>query len=147
MYQPLHFRTALVKCARLFSQDINQLLLPLGLNYSLWQVLFLIQKQQICSALTLAQELGVSKPSISNRIQILLDKALIEQVSSADRRQKCLQLSSLGHDYHAICSAKIDAHEAHLLAGTDPAQQRQTLALLNQLIEKLSSTVQENQDD
>ena len=46
MLNPLNFRASLLRCARLMSDEINIILLPHQLNYSLWQVLYVIQLKQ-----------------------------------------------------------------------------------------------------
>ena len=147
MSLPIQFRTSLVKCARLFSQEINTLIEPLGLNYSLWQVLYLIHHYQVCSALDIAHDLGVSKPSISKRIQVLLDKQLIEQIESQDKRQKLLQLTTLGKHHFQICVEKIDTREHELLSPLDPTEQVIAHRVLNQLITQLWTPREDNQRD
>ncbi|MGE8560289.1 MAG: MarR family transcriptional regulator, partial [Acinetobacter sp.] len=46
MSPQLKFRASLLRCARLMSDEINTILLPYQLNYSLWQVLYVIQLKQ-----------------------------------------------------------------------------------------------------
>lgn len=147
MSLPIQFRTSLVKCARLFSQEINTLLEPMGLNYSLWQVLYLIHHYQVRTALDIAHDLGVSKPSISKRIQVLLDKQLIEQIESQDKRQKLLQLTAMGLAHFQQCVQIIDARERELLSPLDPAEQAIAHRVLNQLIAQLWTPREDTQRD
>ena len=51
MHSTSRFRFALLRCARLLSDEVNALLLQHGLNYSLWQSLVIIKLNGQCTAL------------------------------------------------------------------------------------------------
>lgn len=139
---PLKFRTALLRCARLFSDEVNTLLLPHQLNYSLWQVLYVIHLKQQCTQVDIAAYLKVSKPSITKRIRVLLDLGLIHQLESSDKRQKCLTFSSHGQELFKHCSSQIDQFEQQLLQSFAVADIAHTREILNQLSEQLQPTLQ-----
>ncbi|MGE8539200.1 MAG: MarR family winged helix-turn-helix transcriptional regulator, partial [Acinetobacter sp.] len=105
------FRAVLLRCARLLSDEINTILLASQLNYSLWQVLYVIQIHQQCTLIDISNYLNVSKPSISKRIQNLVELALISQIETADKRQKLFTLSEKGIQTFANCSQQIDQFE------------------------------------
>lgn len=142
MLSPLRFRTALLKAARLLSQSINTVLEPYGIHYSLWQVLYVIQHQQQCTAHEISTELGVSKPSISKRINLLLEMQLIEQIETQDKRQKCLTLSSHGINFYQECSEKISMLEMELLEEFDSNDKTTTHQVLNQIVKKLNNRLE-----
>ena len=97
MFQPSsRFRSLLLRCARLMSDEINTILLSSQLNYSLWQVLYTIQSQQQCTLVDISSYLNVSKPSITKRIQHLSELDLICQIETEDKRQKYLNSASKG---------------------------------------------------
>lgn len=141
-HSPLKFRTALLRCARLLSDEINILLLPHQLNYSLWQVLYVIHLKQQCTQRDIAAYLKVSKPSITKRIWVLLDLGLIQQLESSDKRQKCLTFSPHGQDLFQYCSTQIDQFEQQLLQSFAVADIAHTRDTLNQLSEQLQPTIQ-----
>ena len=89
-------RTALLHCARLLNDEINQLLLPYQLNMSLWQVIYVIEQKQGCTAIEIVQYLNISKPAVSKRVQALINLGLIELQETSDKRQKKIKLSAQG---------------------------------------------------
>lgn len=137
MSQLPNFRIALIRSARLFSDEINILLEPYQLNFSLWQALYAIHQKKECASMEIAEELNVSKPSITKRMQALEKLQLIQPLPSMDKRQKLFCLSSQGHELYQICASKIDALEQNLLSAFDESDTEQTQQLLTQLIDTL----------
>ncbi|UDM37075.1 MarR family transcriptional regulator [Acinetobacter haemolyticus] len=133
----LNFRASLLRCARLMSDEINTILLPHQLNYSLWQVLYVIQLKQGCTSIDIAEYLNVSKPSIAKRIHALIQLEVLDQVDTEDKRQKKLILSIKGQQLFAACSEKLDLFEQRLLLPLDQAAQNSTLNTLHKLMEHL----------
>lgn len=134
------FRTSLLQCARLISHDINRLLEPIQMNYSLWQVLYVIEQKNSCTALEIADYLLVSKPSITKRIKALSDLAVIEQIVTTDKRQKKLTLSHYGQQFYQQCAELISRYEQQLLAPFSMQQKQATHLLLKQLIASIQSS-------
>ena len=137
MSPQLKFRASLLRCARLLSDDINTILLPHQLNYSLWQVLYVIQLKQGCTSIDIAEYLNVSKPSIAKRIHALMQLEVLEQVDTEDKRQKKLILSQKGIQLFQICSEKMDVFEQQLLFSLDQDMQKITLTTLHTLMDHL----------
>lgn len=137
MQSPIKFRTLLLRCSRLISDECNVILLPHQLNYSLWQVLYLIQEKSEITSIDLAKYLNVSKPSIAKRVQALIQLDLLEQVATQDKRQKKLKLSIHGYSVFNLCSKKIDDFELQLLANFDETELKQTSATLVKLLNQL----------
>ena len=84
----LGFRSSLLRCARMMSDEVNTLLLPYQLNYSLWQVMFVIREKGCCTSIEMAEHLNVSKPSIAKRIQALSALNVLTHIETEDKRQK-----------------------------------------------------------
>jgi DNA-binding MarR family transcriptional regulator len=141
MPTPLKFRTVLLRSARLMSDQVNALLLPHQLNYSLWQVMYVLQARQGCTSIEIAQYLNVSKPSIAKRMHTLNQLGLLQYLNSADKREKKVMLSLDGQHLFALCAAEIDVLEQRVLHGIDDKQLQQSLDLLHQLIQQLESSV------
>ena len=68
-----------------------------------------------CTALDIAQELRISKPAVTKRLNTLIEMNFIESQPMTDKRQKLLQLSEMGEQQFQQCCGKIDVLEAELL--------------------------------
>ena len=143
-YQTSRFRSLLLRCARLMSDEINTILLTSQLNYSLWQVLYIIQAHQQCTLVDISSYLNVSKPSITRRIQQLVELDLIAQIETEDKRQKLFKLSEQGIQTFAMCSKQIDAFEDQLLEQIEANDLQKSKTTLVQLIQQLQPNSQEN---
>ncbi|WP_347455163.1 MarR family transcriptional regulator [Acinetobacter thermotolerans] len=133
------FRFALLRCARLLSDEVNAVLLEHGLNYSLWQSLVIIKMDDHCTALDIAHELQISKPAVTKRLNTLMEMNLIESLPTTDKRQKLLSLSPLGEQQFQLCSDKIDDLETELLHGFDKSQLKQAHAFILDFMNSLQS--------
>lgn len=127
----------MLRCSRLISDEYNLILLPHQLNYSLWQVLYVIQAQSEITSIDLAKYLNVSKPSIAKRVHKLLQLELLEQVFTEDKRQKKFKLSKQGQSLFETCSQKIDQFEQRLLVHINPNDLKQSSETLSQLLYQL----------
>ena len=136
-------RTLLLRCARLMSDEINTILLSSQLNYSLWQVLYVIQSKQQCTLVDISSYLNVSKPGITKRIQQLVELDLIAQLETEDKRQKLFKLSEQGIETFAMCSKQIDAVEDQLLEHVESDDLEGSKNTLMQLIQQLYPSSQD----
>ena len=132
-------RTVLLRSARLMSEMINEVLETYQLNYSLWQVIYLIHEHQCITSIDLSKILKVSKPSIAKRIQVLLQLNIIEPVKSLDKREKKLQLTAHGYSVFSDCSKMIDVAEQDLLTNFQINDLQQTFETLEQILQKLET--------
>ena len=132
-------RTVLLRSARLMSEMINEVLETYQLNYSLWQVVYLIHEHQCITSIDLSKILKVSKPSIAKRIQVLLQLNIIEPVKSLDKREKKLQLTAHGYSVFSDCSKMIDVAEQDLLSNFQIKDLQQTFETLEQILQKLEN--------
>lgn len=133
----LKFRTVLLRSARLLSDEFNEILLQHQLNYSLWQVLYLIQDQPEINANEIAKYLNVSKPSITKRVHSLMHLELIQALDGVDKRAKNLSLTEKGLLMFKTCSEQIDSYEKTLLSSFTPHVLEQSFDTLNQLLNQL----------
>ena len=140
MNSPLKFRPSLMRCARMMSDEVNMLLLPHNLNYSLWQVLYVIQHRQGCTSIEIADYLNVSKPSIAKRIHSLMQLHVLQQVETEDKRKKKLILSQNGQQLYEDCSKLIDRFEQSLIQNFDSELLNQSTHLLQQIIQQLEAS-------
>lgn len=136
---PPKIRTVLLRSARLMSEMINEVLEAYQLNYSLWQVIYLIHEHQCITSIDLSKILKVSKPSIAKRIQVLLQLNIIEPVKSLDKREKKIQLTAHGYSVFSDCSKMIDVAEQDLLSNFQIKDLQQTFETLEQILQKLET--------
>ncbi|NHB57461.1 MarR family transcriptional regulator [Acinetobacter sp. 194] len=140
MSSKIKYRTALLRCARLLSDELNHVLIPFQLNYSLWQVIYVLNEKTECTSIELAQYLNVSKPSITKRIQVLEQLNVIEHVHTEDKRQKMLRLNTEGLQLYQQCSATIDDYESGLLQDINTHDLDVSLQTLTELMKILENT-------
>ena len=136
---PPKIRTVLLRSARLMSEMINEVLETYQLNYSLWQVIYLIHEHQCITSIDLSKILKVSKPSIAKRIQVILQLNIIEPVKSLDKREKKIQLTAHGYSVFSDCSKMIDVAEQDLLSNFQIKDLQQTFETLEQILQKLEN--------
>ena len=136
---PPKIRTVLLRSARLMSEMINEVLEAYQLNYSLWQVIYLIHEHQCITSIDLSKILKVSKPSIAKRIQVILQLNIIEPVKSLDKREKKIQLTAHGYSVFSDCSKMIDVAEQDLLTNFQINDLQQTFETLEQILQKLET--------
>ena len=132
-------RTVLLRSARLMSEMINEVLETYQLNYSLWQVIYLIHEHQCITSIDLSKILKVSKPSIAKRIQVILQLNIIEPVKSLDKREKKIQLTAHGYSVFSDCSKMIDVAEQDLLSNFQIKDLQQTFETLELILQKLEN--------
>jgi len=133
----LWFRPSLLRCARMISDEINTILLPYQLNYSLWQILFVIQEKHGCTSIEMAEYLNVSKPSIAKRIHVLMQMGVLSQIETEDKRQKKLMLSASGIALFQQCAAEIDSFEKQLIQNLDQHDIQRCINVLHAIINDL----------
>lgn len=128
----------MLRCARMLSDEVNTLLIPYQLNYSLWQVMYVIQEMNGCTSIEIAEILNVSKPSIAKRIHILIQQNIVMQVETDDKRQKKMVLTATGLKLYEQCSKEIDLLEQQLLHLFLATQIDVSTQLMNDLIDILN---------
>jgi DNA-binding MarR family transcriptional regulator len=121
----------------MMSDEINTLLLPYRLNYSLWQVLFVIQQRNGCTSIEIADYLNVSKPSIAKRIHSLMQLNVLQHIETEDKRKKMLILSPNGEQLFSICSEIIDQFEQNLIQHFETDLLQTSSNLLQRIIQRL----------
>lgn len=139
MNSRLGFRTSLLRSSRMICDEINTLLLPYQLNYSLWQVMFVIHEKQSCTSIDIANYLNVSKPSITKRTLILSQLGILTQLATQDKRQKKIALSNAGLQLYQTCASVINDFEQSMIQQFDQKDVVLSTALLNTLIDQLSA--------
>lgn len=130
-------RAHILKCARLLSDEINHILEPHGLNYSLWQVLYVLHLKESCTSIDIAEYLNISKPSVTKRVKILQQMDFFQQIKTNDKRQKKLTLSAHGQMMYQMCYEEINQFEQEFFVDLDRDALLQTKATLDKIIQQL----------
>ncbi|AXQ22320.1 MarR family transcriptional regulator [Acinetobacter wuhouensis] len=129
----------MLRCTRMFNDEVNTLLVPFELNYSLWQVMFVLNLKQHCTSIDLAEYLNISKPSIAKRVKILTQMQIFEHIKTEDKRMKMLKLSSHGQDIYQQCYVQIQQFEQLILKPFHKEEVEQAQHLLEQIMQQLQS--------
>lgn len=146
MNSPIRFRFALLRCARLFSDEVNTLLTKQQLNYSLWQTLVIIHLNPNCTALDIANELSISKPAVTKRLNTLTDLGFIQYGPVIDKRQKAISLSEICLKRFQLCSTQIDELENQILSSFDQTALQQSHLFNLELMDKLQARKDQNHE-
>ena len=119
---------------------LNQLLEPHGLSYSLWQVIFYIEREGPSTLVEISSYYGVEKPSITRRVHRLEEQGVVEQIPGKDRRTKIIRLTEKGVTVYRECREKISLLEGEAMEGIGHGEQellhRLLAAVRNNLVRK-----------
>ena len=102
---------------------MEEALRPLGLTVSHYSCLFRLRVEPGISAAELARATFVTRQSMNDMLQILLDRGLVERapVASAGRALP-VTLTTAGASALARSQAAVDAIEARMLSALSPAE-------------------------
>lgn len=116
---------------------LNQLLEPHGLSYSLWQVIFYIEREGPSTLVEISNYYGVEKPSITRRVHRLEEQDLVEQIPGKDRRVKVIRLTEAGASVYRECREKISGLEREVMDGIGQGEQELLHRLLPEVRKNL----------
>ena len=116
---------------------LNQLLEPHGLSYSLWQVIFYIEREGPSTLVEISNYYGVEKPSITRRVHRLEEQDLVEQIPGQDRRVKVIRLTEAGDSVYRECRVKISGLEREVMEGIGKGEQELLHRLLPEVRKNL----------
>jgi DNA-binding MarR family transcriptional regulator len=99
------------------------------------QVAALMRLKQAPAAMSdIARHLGVSMPTVSRSIDVLVDRGWVERTNDpSDRRQTLARLTAEGRRVTAAMRRQSERHLAALLAPLTPQQRAQVMASLDLL--------------
>jgi MarR family transcriptional regulator, transcriptional regulator for hemolysin len=116
---------------------LNQLLEPHGLSYSLWQVIFYIEREGPSTLVEISNYYEVEKPSITRRVHRLEEQGLVEQIPGKDRRVKVIKLTETGAAVYRECREKISGLEREVMEGIGQGEQELLHRLLPEVRKNL----------
>jgi DNA-binding MarR family transcriptional regulator len=99
------------------------------------QVAALMRLKQAPAAMSeLARHLGVSLPTVSKSIDVLVERGWVERwIDPSDRRQTIARLTAEGRHVTAAMKKQAERHVAGLLASLTPQQRAQVMTTLDAL--------------
>lgn len=95
--------------------NLNELLAPYHLSYSLWEVIFYVKNFGPSTLVEVSSYFNVEKPTITRRVYRLEELKMVEQIPSKDRREKIIQLTKLGEEIYQGCRVKITELENEVM--------------------------------
>lgn len=132
-----YFFQRYIRLYRSIISRLNEILAEHGLSFSLWEVLFYVQKMGPSTLVEIADYYHVEKPSITRRVHRLKEQMLIEGVSSKDGRERMIQLTDKGREVYKVCRRKINQLENEVMKGI-PDNEKNTLS---QILPKIQQNI------
>jgi DNA-binding MarR family transcriptional regulator len=129
--------------ARLFAQALYGRIRPHGVTTGQFPVLLALWEQEGATQSQLAERLAVEQPTMANTLKRMERDGLITRVPDAeDRRQAHVYLTPRGRSLEEVLTSSARQTNAAALAGLDPDETRQFLALAGRVIRNLEQDLQ-----
>lgn len=119
--------------------NLNELLAPYNLSYSLWQVIFYIKNFGPSTLVEVSNYYEVEKPTITRRVHRLKELNIVKQIPGKDRREKIIQLTELGEEIYQTCRIKITELENQVMKGIPDDEQEIAFQILPKIQSNLTS--------
>lgn len=110
--------------------NLNELLAPYQLSYSLWQVIFHLKNEGPSTLVDISNYYHVEKPTITRRVHRLEELEIVRQIPGKDRREKIIQITELGAEIYEDCRKKITNLERSAMDGIGDEEQMITFQTL-----------------
>ncbi|AXI10943.1 MarR family transcriptional regulator [Oceanobacillus sp. 143] len=94
---------------------LNELLDSYDITYSLWIVMYHLKHRGASTLVEIASHYEVEKPTITRRVQKVMELGLVEQISGKDKREKIIQLTDLGFSIYDNVRKDITALEFRIM--------------------------------
>lgn len=118
--------------AQLASESLSPTLTKLGLTQTQFDILSTIRAMgNSPTQVMVAKELGITPPSLSESLKILVEQGwLLQELSPVDKRAKVLRLSPKGNQAFRQILKQMSEIEASLVEGIDPEDLKIALQVL-----------------
>ncbi|MBB6447090.1 MarR family winged helix-turn-helix transcriptional regulator [Bacillus benzoevorans] len=117
--------------------ELNALMSPYELSYSLWLVLYYVKNNGPSTLVEISNYYQVEKPTITRRVQRLEDMKMVEQIPGKDKREKVMGLTALGEEVYQECRKKITDLENSIMEGISEKDQLATFQTLPKIRENI----------
>lgn len=135
MNQMQAFMHQYFQIARLLQKELNEALKPHGVYGSQWSILFVLQQKGPLTLTQIWRYLHVEAPTITRTVARLETLGYVERVTGADRREKCIQLTSFAKEKVPEIQDSIVAFERKFTARLSEEE----LELMQVMLEKMRS--------
>jgi MarR family transcriptional regulator, transcriptional regulator for hemolysin len=115
---------------RPFENRLNTELNKHQLHRAQWTILYYLFHNGPSTNVEIAHYQGVEKPTITRTISSLEEKGYIEQIKGRDKREKRIQLTSLGKEVYEAVRVTIDTFEEDILTGISELEQQETIRIM-----------------
>ncbi|WP_400164423.1 MarR family winged helix-turn-helix transcriptional regulator [Brevibacillus sp. TJ4] len=115
---------------RPFENQLNVLLATHQIQRAQWTVLYYLSNFGNATLVELSQYQSVEKPTVTRTVNRLEELGMIEQVPSADRREKRIQLTELGRQVYQEVRVTIDQFEQNILRGISEQEQLEAIRIM-----------------
>ena len=126
---------------RPIANEIDKVLNTFDLTLSQWRIIAYLENLGTSTLVGISSYLSIEKPSVTRKISCLEEKHLVEQIIGKDKREKRIQLTSLGKEVFAAGRDTLDEIELRLLNGITNEEQRSVLQVLMKIRENINKVV------
>ncbi|MDQ0273186.1 MarR family winged helix-turn-helix transcriptional regulator [Cytobacillus purgationiresistens] len=130
---------------RPFENKLNLLLSKHNLQRAQWTILYYLDNFGSVTLVEIANYQGVEKPTVTRTMNRLVEVGYVEQVPTADKREKKMQLTQLGRDIYLEVRKTIDHFENNILAGVSEQEQTDTIRIMRDIRENLMKQGEEHE--
>lgn len=116
---------------RPFETKLNNILSEHQLQRAQWNILYYIAHYDFPTLVELSNYLSVEKPTITGTVNRLEELGFVEPIQSADRREKRMQLTTLGTETYKKIRGEIDAFEENILRGVPEEKLMEMIQTMN----------------
>lgn len=113
--------------------QINQQLKPFGITYSQWVFIVYLSKWSPSPLAPIARYYRIEKPAITQIKKHFFDLGWIEEIPSADRRERPVQLTKIGLTQFKKINSAVRALEALFLSDLTEKEQSELVRILTKL--------------
>ncbi|MGX9133963.1 MarR family winged helix-turn-helix transcriptional regulator [Rummeliibacillus sp. JY-2-4R] len=115
---------------RPLNNALNKKLEEYNLFTSQWSILFYINKYENITLVEIAKHLYVERPTITRAVLKLEELQYIEQIAGNNRREKRIQLTSLGQKVYNDIRETMDSYQHRVLSGVSDEDLKKMIQLM-----------------
>lgn len=131
IYQEFFYQFMLVY--RPFENQLNAILSRHQIQRAQWTVLFYLAKFESVTLVELSHYLGVEKPTTTRTVQRLQEQGYVEQMTSLDKREKRMRLTTSGEKVYHDIRLFVDQFEQEILQGIKEEELTGSIDVLKQI--------------
>jgi MarR family transcriptional regulator for hemolysin len=126
-----------LQTARLFTKRLNDQLARYDLYHSQWAIIYYLNDHGPSTLVDITNYLNVEKPTITRTVTRLQERKLIEQISSNNKREKRIQLTSAGMEIYTVCINVVSEFEENVMSSISEDEIKMTMQILGKMQKQL----------